>query len=254
MFQLLLKEIFLRKESEIRDMNRRGASPIIATILLVSMVVAVGGMVAVWVNSQSQKTMNVEGERRERIADRENEALVLTAVTVATDTLTVFNSGTSDSVVTYVKINNDYTSMSVSVDMGEFADLTGPNLLPSDVNDINIVEIGTDLGNTFLFTAPCAVIRVESMFQSEGEAGHNRIIVLDGTGSTDADGTIVLWEWDLNEDGDFTDPEDGTGQRISVGVADFLLTDPQKTYTVTLRVTDNTGMTRMVTLDIQFKV
>ncbi len=224
-------------------MDNRGVSPIIATILLVSIVVAMMGTVAIWVNSQSQQAMNAEGERRERIADRENELLEL--ITIDSTSLTILNNGTSDSVITYVLINETYIQntefqdpSTAVVEMGAFTVITLTD--PAVLTSVGLVEIGTELGNTFLFTAPSAVIQVESTFFSYG----NRLVVLDGTASTDADGHIVSWEWDLNGNGDFTDPEDGTGQRVSV-------TFSSGSHTITLRVTDETGLSGDAIIVIQ---
>ena len=68
-----------------------------------------------------------------------------------------------------------------------------------------------------------------------GTAGQT--ITLDGSGSYDSDGSISLYEWDINGDGDYNDAGDKTGQTVqntwtSAG-----------TYTVNLRVTDNDGAT-----------
>jgi len=224
-------------------MNNRGVSPIIATIMLVSIVVAMMGMVTIWVNSQSQQAMDTEGERRERIADRENELLEL--ITVDSTSLTILNNGTSDSVIAYLLINETYIQnaefqdpSTAVVEVGAFTVIIPTD--PAVLTNVGLVEIGTELGNTFLFTAPSAVIQVESTFFSYG----NKLVVLDGTASTDADGHIVSWEWDLNGNGDFTDPEDGTGQRISV-------TFSSGSHTVTLRVTDETGLTSTTTIVLQ---
>jgi PKD repeat protein len=211
--------------------------------MLVSIVVAMMGIVAIWVNSQSQEAMNTEGERRERIADRENELLEL--ITVDSTSLTILNNGTSDSVITYLLTNETYIQnaefqdpSTAVVEIGAFTVITPAD--PAVLTNVGLVEIGTELGNTFLFTAPSAVIQVESTFFSYG----NRLVVLDGTASTDADGHIVSWEWDLNGNGDFTDPEDGTGQRISV-------TFSSGSHTVTLRVTDETGLISTTTIVLQ---
>jgi len=57
-------------------------------------------------------------------------------------------------------------------------------------------------------------------------------IALDGTGSSDTDGTIVLYEWDFDQDGDYDDAA-GAAATFSAAVAD--------TYTIALRVTDDDG-------------
>lgn len=66
-------------------------------------------------------------------------------------------------------------------------------------------------------------------------------VTLDGSGSTDSDGTIVSWEWDL--DGDSV--TDFTGETVDVSRSDLGLlgwTDYQ-TREITLTVTDNGGLT-----------
>lgn len=227
-------------------MKRRGVSPIIATVLMITIVMAMVGTVAVWVNSQSQQAMNREGERRERIANRANELLELIDVDEVQGTLTILNNGTSDSVITYVVLNETYVRdvefqdpSAAEVDIGAFTTITLTD--PAVLANVVLVEVGTELGNTFLFTAPSAVILVESTFFSYG----NKLVVLDGTASTDSDSSIVLWEWDLNGDGDFDDVDDRTGQRISV-------TFPSGSHTITLRVTDDTGLTSnaMITIEV----
>jgi flagellin-like protein len=226
-------------------MNRRGVSPIVGTLLMVSIVIAMAGTVAIWMNSQSQQAMNREGERRERLADRENELLELIYIDGMLGTLLLFNNGTSDSDITYVTVDETYfrstdfaDPSAAQVDAGAFTTitLTSPGVLTS----AGIIEVGTLLGNTFLFTAPSPVIQVESTFFSYG----NKLVVLDGAASTDSDGHIALWEWDLNGDGDFDDPEDGVGQRISV-------TFSSGPHVVTLRVTDDTGLWSSVSITIQ---
>ena len=225
-------------------MNNRGVSPIIATILLVSLVMTLMGTVAIWMNSQSQQAMNTEGERRERIADRKNELLELVDIDRTAGTVTILNNGTSDSVITYITVNETYVRRAEfldpsasRVDIGEFTVVTFTDV--SLLSNVGMVEIGTDLGNVFLFTAPSAVIRVENTFFSYG----NKLVILDGTESTDSDGHVVLWEWDLDYDGAVFDVDD-SGQRISVSFPS------SGTYTVALRVTDDSRMTSSVDVEI----
>ena len=70
-------------------------------------------------------------------------------------------------------------------------------------------------------------------------------ILLDGSGSTDPDGTIELYEWDLNEDGIYTD---AIGETKTIEIADFWLT--AGTYTIALKVTDDDGNSDMSTTEI----
>ncbi len=249
-------------------MDNRAISPIIATILLVSMTVALGGIIAIWVNSESGKTMDSEGQRREQIADRKNEMLELVNIDIdmTNDKITfvVVNIGTSDSLISYFLINDIYVRNTefrnpltgtfdletAEIGIGE---TTTIGLDGSSLPDVfTVVEMGTQLGNTYLYTAPSAVILVESTFFNDP----CNLVVLDGSMSVDADGSVVLWEWDLclndgpTSDGLCYDATLGnfeierTGCRISVDYP------AAGTYQVALRVTDNTGMTSIVRITI----
>lgn len=69
------------------------------------------------------------------------------------------------------------------------------------------------------------------------------LVTLDGTASTDADGTIVSWEWDFNNDGTVDD----SGQTTTTTFSDAGI------HVIRLTVTDNLGgtgtTTRQVTVD-----
>lgn len=250
------------------SMDNRGISPIIATILLVSMTVALGGIVVIWVNSESGKTMDSEGQRREQIADRKNEMLELVNIDIdmTNDRITfvVVNIGTSDSLISYFLINDIYVRNTefrnpltgvldpetAEVGIGETTTIELDGSALPDV--FTVVEMGTQLRNTYLYTAPSAVILVESTFFNDA----CKLVVLDGSRSVDADGSVVLWEWDLClNDGPTSDglcydvtlgnfEMERTGSRISVDYP------APGTYQVALRVTDNTGMTSIVRITI----
>ena len=70
-------------------------------------------------------------------------------------------------------------------------------------------------------------------------------LTLSGAGSSDADGSIVSWEWDFNYDGSHFDV-DGSGMNVA-----FPHVDGPATRTVALRVTDNDGATHLVTTTVQ---
>ncbi len=67
-------------------------------------------------------------------------------------------------------------------------------------------------------------------------------VTLDGTGSSDADGTIVSYEWDTNNDG-FFDDDTGSSPTVSFSVED-------SPHTVSLRVTDDDGATDIDSITI----
>lgn len=59
-------------------------------------------------------------------------------------------------------------------------------------------------------------------------------LILDGSNSTDADGSIVSWEWDLDDDGAY---DDASGATVDLGVQP----DGPAAFPVSLRVSDNHG-------------
>ena len=69
------------------------------------------------------------------------------------------------------------------------------------------------------------------------------MITFDGSGSSDPDGTISRYEWDLDDDGDF---ETDTGAQ-STAAQDF---DEPGTYEVALRVTDDSGASDEATTEV----
>ena len=59
-------------------------------------------------------------------------------------------------------------------------------------------------------------------------------IQLDGSGSTDSDGTIETYEWDLDDDGNYDD---------ATGVSPTYSWNEEGSYTIALKVTDNDNLT-----------
>lgn len=62
----------------------------------------------------------------------------------------------------------------------------------------------------------------------------NSLIIFDGTQSYDPDGTIVSYEWDLDDDGEFDD---------AIGQIPTKIWDTPYSGTISLKVTDNNGAT-----------
>ena len=69
-------------------------------------------------------------------------------------------------------------------------------------------------------------------------------VTLDASASTDGDGTIEEYRWDLNGDGDYDDYNDGDGQTAQISYSSA------GTYTVGLEVTDDGGATDTTTVGI----
>ncbi|MBU6998256.1 MAG: PKD domain-containing protein [Theionarchaea archaeon] len=222
---------------------RKGLSPIIATILLIAIAVAVGSIVSIYVTGHASDYMNKEGERRERILDKEGESLELIHVESAGGnvTLTVQNNGTTDVEVTYVTINEtDYNQLSPTtmIDYGESQDIT-----VAFGSTVNSLELGSRLGNIFVFNAPSPRIEIiNSFFNAD-----NKLVTFSGEGSTD-DGRIVQWAWCFRWD-EATDTClagcDGSPSAWGYGkVTSYsYIGCSAGTYAVKLVVTDDTGMT-----------
>lgn len=232
---------------------RKGLSPIIATMLLVAIAISIGTVVSIFLRSQAQEYMIKEGERRERILDKEGESLVLVHIEIDGITnnpkLKLQNNGTSDVEVGYVKLNEiykDQTELTCSfsdyeLGYNESGDVEVLNTGITDVEDIYLVEIGSTLGSIFVYNAPTPHIAVTGTFFDTD----NRIVTVSGTGSED-DGQIVKWVWWFSYD-EATglplaiDGDDG----IETGVVasyDYPVPGTDTPYKIRLIVTDETGM------------
>jgi len=84
-----------------------------------------------------------------------------------------------------------------------------------------------------------------SVFKAVASVKHDLLVgdrfFLDGSGSTDPNGTIVSWEWDL-----------GNG-RSANGKTTRASYDTAGTYTITLTVTDDNGATAKDSLNVNVK-
>jgi flagellin-like protein len=219
---------------------RKGLSPIIATMLLIAIAVAVGSVVSIYVTGHASEYMNKEGQRRERILDKEGESLQLVHVEVAGGnvTLTVQNNGTTDVEVTYVTFSEtDYNQLSppAEIDYGESQDIVVA--YSGSIGDIRSVELGSVLGNIFVFNAPSPRIEIiNSFFNAD-----NKLVTFSGEGSTD-DGRIVQWEWNFDLSGLCSGLPEGHGEVTSCSYIVSTGACSPGTYTVQLIVTDDTGM------------
>lgn len=227
----------------------KGLSPIIATMILIGIAISIGAIVSIWISSQSSEYMYKEGDRRERILDKEGESLTLVHVEfdgVSQDfTLRLQNNGTSDLEVAYMLLNrNDYYSQtditcSPSCELeinqsGQFTVTTGFN----ELEDIQSVEIGTTLGSLFIYNAPSPVIRItNTVFDA-----NNKLVTFSGADSTD-DEEIVEWLWDFSYDSVAGFSEEGSGVLVTYSYSS------SGSYDVALKVTDNTGMIGFVVLE-----
>jgi PKD repeat protein len=94
------------------------------------------------------------------------------------------------------------------------------------------IATGEEVTDTFTKDIFIANEKVMASFTATPESGAAPLAVeLDGSESKDPDGTIISYEWDLDGDGQF----DQTGQKIKTTYEKI------GDYTVTLRVTDNSG-------------
>ncbi|MGC1123308.1 MAG: archaellin/type IV pilin N-terminal domain-containing protein [Candidatus Methanofastidiosia archaeon] len=222
---------------------RKGLSPIIATMLLIAIAVAVGSVVSIYVTGHASEYMNKEGERREQILDKQGESLELIHVESAGGnvTLTVQNNGTTDVEVTYVTLNEtDYNQLSPTtmIDYGESQDIA-----VAFSGTVSSVELGSRLGNVFVFNAPSPRIEIINSFFN----ANNKLVTFSGEGSTD-DGRIVQWTWCFRWDESSNTCLGGCdGSPSAVGYGEVTsysyIGCSAGIYTVKLTVTDDTGMT-----------
>ncbi|HDH13468.1 MAG TPA: choice-of-anchor D domain-containing protein [Nitrospirae bacterium] len=97
-----------------------------------------------------------------------------------------------------------------------------------DSNDPDTPTLYIDLSGTGVNTTPPVADPNGPYTGVEGQA-----ISLDASGSTDADGTITLYEWDIDNDGTFDYSSSLPTQSHTYA--------SQDTYTINLRVTDDAG-------------
>jgi uncharacterized delta-60 repeat protein len=102
-------------------------------------------------------------------------------------------------------------------------------------------------GATHLVTTMVQITNVAPIANAGGPyvISENSQLTLSGANSSDADGTIVSYEWDFNYDGS-NFHTDSTGMNVA-----FPMLDGPTMRTVALRVTDNDGATHMVTTTVQ---
>ncbi|MFQ5891437.1 MAG: archaellin/type IV pilin N-terminal domain-containing protein [Candidatus Methanofastidiosia archaeon] len=153
-------------------------------------------------------------------------------------------------------------------DLGEDADINGI------FDTISSIEIGTILGNRYIYTRPTALITVKDQY----ELSNNQVFVFDGSLSSDNEGYIVSWEWRFYCDPDFDPPnhdpfhpltEDalGTTPIITFGEKISYVYDASAFYDaglpwstgtyypyILLKVTDETGMANYVLIRISVNI
>jgi hypothetical protein len=98
----------------------------------------------------------------------------------------------------------------------------------------NDVPKSAPLGGYVCKYAPRALPNQPPVADANGpyEGNEGSVITLDGSGSVDPDGIIVMYEWDLDDDGDYDD---------ATGVTAEFTWDDNGSYTVGLMVTDDAG-------------
>lgn len=235
----------------------KGLSPIIATILLVAIAIAIGAVVSISMRAQSQEYMDKEAERRERVLDRKGESLVLVHVEYSSPNLSIIlqNNGTSDSEVTYVLVNSEYIKQEnfvagsdYELDYSTSGTITVAPSSISDIKGLSSLEIGTALGNLYVYSAPSPEIRVVSTWFDD--TTDNKVVVVSGEGSHD-DGKIVKYEWcfDYDEVTGCTANFDMAGKSAS-----FQYGTNDGDFTIQLKVTDDTGMVGITTIPINIPV
>lgn len=107
-------------------------------------------------------------------------------------------------------------------------------------------QLGSDQGQLNAWgldvsTALCDGSPIASFTAQPNPALPGQAVALDASASTDPNGTVASYEWDLDNDGAF---DDGIGRTLSTAFA------VRGRYPVTLRVTDDTGKTGTATVEV----
>ena len=149
------------------------------------------------------------------------------------------------------------------------SETVGNNNLAVDVHDVFALDIGTSSlvgsgvangtmlfdGSDVAFDSLAEEINALTLFKTAAAAGPNmdpvaeagsdqtiaegESLTVDGSGSSDADGSIVQYAWDLNNDGSFE--ETGVTPTIAWSTLVGANIDDDGSYVVALRVTDDDG-------------
>ena len=109
-----------------------------------------------------------------------------------------------------------------------------------------LLEVEDSMGQFYQAHAPVDVkpsgpAAVPAAIPSNGQAP--LAVDLDGSGSYDRDGFIMLWEWDFESDGVW----DYESEDNPVATTTYM---EQGTYNATLRVTDDDGLTNVASIQI----
>jgi PGF-CTERM protein/surface glycoprotein (TIGR04207 family) len=180
------------------------------------------------------------------LADFEVSNLSAPSTVTIGDTITVnatvsnVGGGQGTTVVEFVFAGDVLFSQSITLGAGNATDVSF-DVPTTDVSS-GTYEHGVRAGDSF----PTAQISINmpptaSFLTSAEVVAINETVVLDGTGSTDSDGTIASYEWDLDGDGQY---DDATGPTAGVP---FNATGDQ---TIGLRVTDDDGATNIMTVTV----
>jgi len=169
------------------------------------------------INGQSQSKTSIGFEQSiHEVAKYQNDQLAV----LGTDQVAIVN-------------RDGTTTASTSVDIGT---PRGIAIAQFTSNKPSILCHGTDSLVAFDIkkstnTAPSASFTVEPTSVNAGES-----VTLDASGTTDSDGAITQYQWDLNDDDSFEE----TGETVSHTF------DTSGEYTITLAVTDDDGATDTV--------
>lgn len=199
-----------------------------------------------------------------RVTDNEGETDIHTAVVVVSNVSPLVDAGPDDTVTegdTFASTGNfsdpGVGNWTATVDYG---DGSGQKSLPlnsdktfdlshtytrADVFTV-MVTVEDDVGGVGSDTAQVTVNRGPNKDPVADPGGpytgdEGIPVTLDGSGSFDSDGEVVLYEWDLDNDGQFDD---------ATGVNPEVTFPTAGTFTVGLKVTDDSGSTDTDTAEV----
>ena len=100
----------------------------------------------------------------------------------------------------------------------------------------------TDTAETSPFSIPVNVAPPEAIGTADVDDEQPLLVAFDASESFDTDGTIVRYDWDMDNDGTFETEDAGPNPSYTFG--------SYGTHTVGVRVTDNDGLTDTTTIDV----
>jgi hypothetical protein len=185
----------------IRIGKKRGISPIIGAVFIFAILLSTMALYMIWQVNMEELELQREKERTQQLAEKGGESLVFLDYSTGTRYFEILNNGAFASTITFLKSDdevNEVTQLSSdSIPPDDTNNVIQPNsskyIYVGDTNDWETITAVTELGNSFVYNKPTAIILkyepTGADFTFYGDAAT--------IGST-----IVSYEWDWEYGGD----------------------------------------------------